>query len=392
MFWILLILFVLCIAGILHSYLFYPLFLIGFTNRNKSQNSLVYSSGTEMPEVAVLCAAYNEEKVIREKIESVFQTNYPVSKLKFYIGSDASTDKTNQIIEELQQKYSGLRLVNFPGRTGKSGIINKLAEIAEAEVFILTDANVIFLPDTLTNIVKNFKNENVQQVAANIIKLSPNNEGIAGQEKNYIGIENKIKHCEGIRWKAVMGAEGGCYAIRRSWYAPVPPKFYMDDFYITMNVLERDGEVLFEPDAMCNEDVPTEATEEFKRKVRISIGNFQNLNRYRKLLIPFWKGKGFAFLSHKVLRWYTPFFLIASLLLCTALAFYHWIFIVLAIGQLLLILSPLFDKMLTRAKIQIGLLRYAAHFYFMNLALLKGFIEYSKGVKSNIWEPTKRNT
>ena len=189
-----------------------------------------------------------------------------------------------------------------------------------------------------------------------------------------------------------MGAEGGCYAIRKEYYAPVPPKFFMDDFYITMNVLERKGKVLFEPDAVCNEDVPTQADEEFKRKVRISIGNFQNLNRYKTMLFPFWKGVGFAFLSHKVLRWCTPFFLIAAFILCIVLSQYNMLFVILLVGQLLLFLSPVFDKLFSTMGLRLVLLKYTGHFYLMNLALLNGFYKYISGIDSNIWQPTKRNT
>ncbi len=392
MFYLLLILFVLVIAGVLHSYLFYPLYLFAATDPAKKQNSLLYSANDDLPEVAILVAAYNEEKVIREKIERTFNATYPSHKISMYIGSDASSDNTNNIIRSLLGKYPGLKLIEFPGRTGKSGIINALAEKATGTVFILTDANVMFKPDTIFNLVKHFKNPEVKQVAANIIKTSPNDDGIAEQEKNYIGIENTLKHLESIKWQAVMGAEGGCYAIRKDYYAPVPPRFFMDDFYITMNVLERKGKVLFEKEAVCLEDVPTEATEEFKRKIRISIGNFQNLNRYKHLLFPFWKGVGFAFMSHKVLRWFTPFFLIAAFLLCMALSLYQPVFAWLGLIQLALLLSPLIEKMVHKTGLRLKPLRYAAHFYLMNLALLTGFYRYISGVDSNVWQPTKRNT
>jgi len=239
-------------------------------------------------------AAYNEEKVIGDKIASVFKTSYPLQKIHFYIGSDASTDKTDEIIQEWQRKYPQINLIRFGGRTGKSGIINDLSDKATQEIFILTDANVIFKEDTIFNLIRHFKNESVAQVAANIIKVSPNNKGIASQEKSYIAIENKIKHQESLRWNVVMGAEGGCYAIRKVSFSKVPPKFFMDDFYITMNVIEQGKQIVFDKEAVCNEDVPTKSAEEFKRKVRISIGNFQNLMRYKSLLLGF-NGISFAF-------------------------------------------------------------------------------------------------
>ncbi|MBK7665899.1 MAG: glycosyltransferase [Sphingobacteriaceae bacterium] len=139
----LLIIFVLSAYAILHSYVVYPLWLIVFTPDKKS-NKEKYTLEENLPEVAILMAAYNEEKVIGDKIASVFNTTYPLDKITLYIGSDASNDRTDSIIEEYSKKYPQIKLTRFGGRTGKSGIINQLAENASGPIFILTDANVIF--------------------------------------------------------------------------------------------------------------------------------------------------------------------------------------------------------------------------------------------------------
>lgn len=384
---VLLIIFILSAYAIVHSYVVYPLWLIAFTS-NKRSSRPQFTLQDSLPEVAILMAAYNEEKVIGEKIASVLDTTYPLQKITIYIGSDASTDKTDSIIEEFAKKHSQIKLVRFGGRTGKSGIVNQLASEAAQSVFILTDANVIFKRDTIFNLIRHFKNDNTAQVAANIIKISPSNKGIASQEKSYIALENKIKNAESIRWNVIMGAEGGCYAIRRNNFSPVPKNFYMDDFYITLNVIEQGKEIVFDKEAICNEDVPTQSDEEFKRKVRISIGNFQNLNRYKKLL---WKFNciSFSFWSHKVLRWITPFLLLICFFTSFALMFHSNLFAILFSLQIAGFLTPAIDWTLG---INISPLRFIGHFYLMNLALLKGFLIYMKGVDSNVWQPTKRET
>ncbi len=384
---VLLIIFVLSAYAILHSYVVYPLWLIIFTAEKKNYREK-YTLEDNLPSLAILMAAYNEEKVIGDKIASVFNTSYPLDKITLYIGSDASTDKTDSIIEEYSKKYPQIKLTRFGGRTGKSGIINQLAENANEAIFILTDANVIFKYDTIFNLIRHFKNENTAQVAANIIKVSPTDKGIASQEKSYIALENKIKYFESVKWNVIMGAEGGCYAIRKENFSPVPKNFYMDDFYITLNVIEQGKEIVFDKEAICNEDVPTESQEEFKRKVRISIGNFQNLNRYNSLL---WKfdGIGFAFWSHKVLRWLTPFLLMVCFFTSFSLMFHDRWFVVLFSLQLFGFFTPVIDWLLN---INFSLLRFVSHFYLMNLALLKGFITYVKGVDSSVWQPTKRET
>ncbi|MBA2612209.1 MAG: glycosyltransferase [Bacteroidetes bacterium] len=372
---------------ILQTYLLYPLWILFFTSKGKSSDP-IYLNNDDLPTVGILIAAYNEEKIIGEKINSVLKTTYPLAKIKVYVGSDASNDRTEEIINELAKAYSNLQLVKFGGRTGKANIINALSEMATEEIFILTDANVIFKEDTIFNLVRHFKDTKFAQVCANIIKVSNSDQGIARQEKSYIVFENKIKYAEYKRWNIVMGAEGGCYAIRKEFYAPVPKNFFMDDFYITMNVIEKGKKVVFDTEAICYEDVPTQAREEFKRKVRISIGNFQNLFRYKKLLLPFWKGSAFAFWSHKVLRWLTPFFLILCLLSAAILSMHSNFFLILFLLQALLLLFPLLDSV---SPFKVSLFKFISHFYLMNLALLKGFFMFVKGVETSIWQPTKRN-
>lgn len=337
--------------------------------------------------VGILIAAYNEEKVIGAKIQSILQSDYPLDKIKIYIGSDASTDKTNSIIEDFSKKTNSIQLINFSGRTGKAAIINELAKISKEEIFILTDANVIFEESTITHLTKHFTRPEVHQVCANILKVSEKNISIQPLEKSYLNLENKIKDAESNNWELVIGAEGGCYAIRKANYNPVPPNYFMDDFYITMGVLNNNGKVLFEKEAVCYEDLPSQSSEEHKRKIRISIGNYQNLSVYKNLLWPFWKPLGYAFLSHKVLRWFTPFFLILIFICSLLLGLNSKLFLIASVIQLILFMLPGFINNLNFFKP----LLFVAHFYSMNFALLKGFIIYMKGVKSSVWEPTKRN-
>ena len=374
--------FALSVLGILHTYVFYPATLILFANKKSKE-----VNENSKFSVGILIAAYNEEKVIREKLESILNSDYAMNLVNIFVGSDASTDKTNSIIEELARSYKNIHLINFTGRTGKAAIINQLAKSCKEEIFILTDANVIFDKSTIKNLVKHFTDPEVHQVCSNIIKTSSANVSIQPLEKNYLNIENRIKALESNTWQLVIGAEGGCYAIRGEKYIPVPKNYFMDDFFITMGVINNGGKVLFETEAICFEDLPSQSSEEFKRKVRISIGNFQNLSSYKHLLWPPWKSVAYAFFSHKVLRWLTPFLLFIIYGCTLFLALHSRLFLGLSVLQLFLFMLPLFINVLNPIKP----LLFIAHFYNMNYALLKGFIMYIKGVRSSVWEPTKRN-
>lgn len=377
------------VACLLHTYIIFPILLNWFA-RGKRQNQLVYKKNEELLSVSILLAVYNEEKVIESKILSTFNTNFPIDKIEFLIGSDASSDATDSIIEKYKTKYPQINLTRFKGRTGKAGIINELAKKAKNEILILTDANVFFKESTIYHLTKHYRNPAINLVGGNIINNKLSRDGISVQEKTYLDRENRIKYLEGVGWGCMIGAFGGCYSIRKEDYFPVPPLFFMDDFFITLNVLSKDGEAINELEAQCEEDVSNIISEEFRRKVRISIGNFQNLNYYRNLLWR-WNGLSFCFWSHKVLRWMGPFFLILMMvisLLLTLLGFqfYEGLFYLQVLG----ITIPLIDSLIKKVGIHISLFRFISHFYLMNLALLIGFFRYINGVESNIWKPTER--
>ena len=381
------ILFFSSIALILHTYLFYPLFVILIFKKQKKQ-IVQYSQADDLPNITLLIAAYNEESIIEQKLKSVINTTYPLSKIKIIVGSDASTDKTNELILNFKNIFSAIELINFEGRTGKINIINHLQTLVKTNIFILSDANVLFTPTTLFELVKQFKDNNVGLVAANIIKQSPITKGITAQEIKYLNLENKIKLAESNAWQAIMGAEGGCFAISTSNFIPVPNNFIVDDFYLTLKVIQQKKYTLFNANAICYEDVLDDKQAEYKRKVRISAGNFQNLNYFKTMLLPFWKGTAISFLSHKVLRWLTPFFLILCLMSSLFLGLHSTLFLLLFCVQLILVCLPLINNLVP---IKIKLLNFISHFYYMNFALLKGFFNYTKGVKSNVWQPVKRN-
>ncbi|UPL50758.1 glycosyltransferase [Hymenobacter sublimis] len=375
-----------------HTYVLFPLLLARLA-RGRHQNQEVYPPGSpELPRVDVLLAVYNEEQVIEEKIRSTFATTYPLDKLTFYIGSDNSQDQTNALVTKLIAEYPGLQFRPFGQRTGKPGVMEALSAEATAPVLVLTDANVFFTPDTLYHLVKHFRNPHIGQVGGHILNLDHRRDGISGQEKAYLERENQIKYQEGVVWGAMIGAFGGCFAVRRTCYHPAPASFIVDDFFISMAVLQEGYQAINELAAVCHEDVSDKLPEEFRRKARISTGNFQNLVTFRRLLWPPWRGVSFAYWSHKVLRWLTPLLLLVMVLANMVLVARGagWFYQLLLLGQLGAPLLLLLDGALHRVGVHARLLRFITHFYSMNAALLLGLWRFLTGVKTTVWEPTQR--
>ncbi len=391
------ILFWLSVAALLHTYLFYPFLTIRLAKKKRFTHPN-FSHKDELPIVSVLMAVYNEEKVIQQKMDSLLALHYPKNKLHIYIGSDCSTDATNTILEKIAKDNKHIHFFPFQERNGKPGIINKISESCfqnnpknENHILLMTDASVILQNDTLWHLVKHFAHPDIGVVDSNMKHFGMQKQGISESENTYINSEVLLKHSEGLLWGKMIGPFGGCYAIRSTYFSKVPPKFLVDDFYIAFRALEQNTLAINDLEAECYEAVSHEMREEYRRKARISAGNFQNLFTFKHLL-NLTQPLGFAFFSHKILRWLGPFFILIMLICSAILAyfgnqFFSYLFYIILVG---LIGIPTLDFVLKQFNIHIKIVRNISYFLVMNVALLHGFFNFLKGIQSNVWEPPKR--
>ncbi len=391
---------ILCTFCLVHTYALYPISL-NFLTKNKINNTLCFKPNeSDLPNVSVLMAVFNEQSVIRTKIESLLQTNYPKGKIQYFIGSDASTDSTDTILAEFQKNNSALHFFRFETRRGKPSIVNDLKRLStentsnpDSNILLLTDASVILTPSTIFQLVKHFKNPDIALVDSNQIARNLNiHPGIAEAEKTYIGGEVGLKHKEGLLNFKMLGPLGGCYAMRANFYTNIPEKLLVDDFYLAMRVLEKNGGAISDLDAFCYEPLPSSIGVEYRRKKRISTGNFQNLKTFSHFLWQF-NTRAYIFWSHKVLRWLGPFFLL-GIISCTLLlnfvgqgSGFHYLLI---FELFCFFFVPLLDYCLSELGITSKYLRAWRYLILMNVALFAGFINYTKGVTSGVWQPTPR--
>lgn len=383
------VLFWIAVFAMFHSYVLYP-FILKFFTLGKKLDYKEYSPQDDLPLLTVMMSVYNEEVVIGQKIKSIFESDYPKEKIEVLVGSDCSTDSTNQQLKELTAIYPNLKFFEYHERQGKIGTMNTLLDMAQGEIIVSTDANVMLDKNTLFELVRYFKDEKVGLVDTRMKNTRIQHDGISFQESFYIGHEVMVKHREGLLWGTMIGPFGGCFAIRKDLYKKPHFNTLVDDFFISMQVLRQGGRCLNNLESVVYEDVSNLISEEFRRKVRIATGNFQNLKEFGGLLWPIYKPVAFAFLSHKVIRWLGPLFILLAIVSIPFLMnIYLYQFIAMAMGVVFLI--PLFDYLLRSVGINFKLFRFVTHFFSMNIALMLGFFKYLKGVESNVWQPTQRN-
>lgn len=382
----------LCWLLVLWPYFGYPLLLRllpGRAGAAEAAPAPVATTSTDLPEVDVVMAAFNEAAVLERKVRSVFASAHPAERIHLWVGLDACTDDSWPILEGLLAEFPNLHAVRFVRRTGKPAIINHLVAQGRSPYVLGTDANVLFLPDTIPNLLRAAGDPRVHLVGGNLIYRGPEEAGIAGQERSYLGFENALRARESARWNLVAGVEGGCYLMRRHAWQPVPPGVVVDDFYLTMKVLERGGWVRFAPQAVCTEDVSTRRWVEFRRKTRIARGNFLNLRLFLGLFLRRFRPLGFAVISHKVLRWTAPLFAAFSVLLAVPLMgqpFFQIFLLLAGLGLVVLTVDAVLPERVWRP----GPVRSLCHFALMNVALMVGLHEFLRGDGATTWQPTQR--
>ncbi len=373
------------------TYLIYPALVLTMAWMKRSRGRSTSRKGKEaqQPSVSVIMSVHNEEKVIREKLESLLISDYPTNLMEIIIGSDGSNDGTEKIMRDITANDNPVRFIHDERRRGKSAMLNNLAATAQGEILVITDANVIFTTGTLRYLLAGFSHPDTGLCDATVQPLASDEKGITKQENLYGRYEAYLKRAEGDLWGAMPGPYGGCYAIRRELFPLIPENTLVDDLFVGLTVLGKNFKSFNIPEAIVYEDTQADTAAQFHRRIRIAAGSFQNLFRFG----PFPAGNfsaSFVFLSHKVLRWFTPLFLslffMTTVILSRRSDLYFWIS---AIQLIFIILSAL-DMVLDRYARKIRYQRYITQFLLMNAALAAGFVKAVRGIKNGIWEPTKR--
>ncbi|MDP2304112.1 MAG: glycosyltransferase family 2 protein [Ignavibacteria bacterium] len=370
---------------IVNSYLLYPILLMVLAKRNRS---------TELSEsklsVSILISAYNEEKVIKQRIENIESLDYDKELLEVIVGSDCSNDNTNQILTTLASTSPWLKIYIFENRRGKAAVINDLVQNATNNILVFSDANTIFDKMALKNLINKFWDDSVGGVSGKLILSDENVTTQSVEEKKYWMFETLIKQAEG-KLGILIGANGGIFAIRKELFTSIPiRKAVTDDFFVSLSVLSKGYKFLFANDAIAYENVANDIAAEYKRKKRFAATNYQTLSFFKHLLFNNNLLLTYAFWSHKVLRWFLPFQLIIILILNMLLFSTGILFEIFFYFQVTLYTFALIGFLFSLIKVRFILFSLPYFFIVTNIALVSGFIKFLRKEHTVIWESTPR--
>jgi cellulose synthase/poly-beta-1,6-N-acetylglucosamine synthase-like glycosyltransferase len=392
-------LFWLSVALVAFSYLGYPIVLAAWDGVCSALDAVRFVAGGPdrrarrdaegWPRVSIVFSAFDEQGCIRQKIENCLALDYPEDRLEIVVGCDGCTDRTAAIARAV----GGWRVQvhELSPRSGKANVLSRLVPAAVGDVVVLTDANVMLDRGAIRALARRFQDPAVGAAVGRLRLYNPTRREY--EESLYWQYETVLKYWEG-KLGCVLGANGGLYAIRRLLFSPLRPDTITDDFVIPVRIAARGWKVTFEPEAIAWEETTEDAGREFGRRARIGAGNWQALARVPDLVDPRTGVLFFAFVSHKLLRWSTPFLLAAALLLNGALAGRPgaWGY------RALLLAQGLFYGLAVAGRRGAGglhgparrLASLAHYFVAMNAALAVGLWRFLRGTQAAAWQRTER--
>ncbi len=337
-----------------------------------------------LPTITVVCAAFNEEAVIGEKIESFLALDYPHEKIQLLIISDDSTDQTNDIV----QKYSDRRveLVIQKPRRGKQSAHNLVRERLESDFILSTDANSMFEPQAVRYLVSTMLSNPKIGIVSGRLCLTKSGSKESG-EGLYWKYESYLKELDNDFY-SIIGSNGSIYLIRRDLFNEIDPSS-VDDFERTLSTLKTGYLAKYQKQAVVSEEVTTSANQEINRKIRIISREWFVLGNNSELLNCFkYPQISFMLFSHKILRWlfFAPAIAIfISTMALSSKPFFKVLFILQAIGYTIGII----ELMAQRKKKHIPGSGLPAYITAMVYASMVSFLNLLRNKNSAIWNPQR---
>ena len=340
------------------------------------------------PKVSLIIAAYNEEAVIKTKLDNALALEYPRDALEVLVASDGSSDATEAIVAGYQA--AGVRLLALP-RRGKIHALNHAVLQATGDILVFSDANTMFRADALRTLVANFADAEVGGAAGNTGYLvKPGSQSSSYGESLYWRYDTWLKVLESATGN-VVSAHGGIYAVRRELYSAIPSAAVTDDFAISTAVIARGYRLVFEREARAYEVAVGQAGREFGRKVRLMTRGLRAVLFRRALLNPFRYGfYSLVLFSHKVLRRLLPFALLLLFISSIGLSKSGSIYFFAAVAQAGFYSLAAAGCLLKNLPAGKAKLLYISFFYCLaNAAALVAVIRLATGQKVELWQPQR---
>jgi len=339
--------------------------------------------GPALPTVSFIIAAYNEERSIARKLANTFALDYPANRLQIIVVSDGSSDRTEEIVRA--EGGSRVELLALGGRNGKTMAQNRAVEAASGEILVFSDATTIYDRGCIRALVSNFADPEVGGATGWVAMGAEPGATMQQGRSAYTDYDQWLRSCES-KIHSVVGTAGCIAAVRRRLYTPLPPEVDAD-VAEALKVNEQGYRVVFEDNAIVYEDGESGTIrEELERRTRVIARGLRGYHHVRSVFHPLRHPWFFLdLLSHRLLRWGVPVFLMIVFAANLALldrSFYRAAFC----AQLAFYLAAAVGYVLERRSVRAPGLFIPLYFCVVNLAPLLALRALWRGRTTAIWE------
>ena len=341
---------------------------------------------TSLPSVAMVIAAYNEERVIAAKLRNCLQLDYPPELLSIVVVADGSSDSTADRV--LAFGHDRVTCLFDPVRRGKGHALNRAVATVQADVVVLSDANNDYSVDAIRLLVASLGQPGVAGVSGAKRIVASRERAASGGDGLYWKYESRIKAAES-RLGGTVTADGEIFALRRDAYTPIPPGVVNDDLFLTLRIVERGGAVVYEPRATATEEASLTMIEDYRTKVRMIAGGLQDLRREWRAICSS-ASFAFKFISHKLLRWTMPLFLTLALAGSAIAASSSSALRLLLVAQLGFYALAIVGWGLNRMGVRPAPVYVPFYFLLMNVAAVAAMVRCFRGGQSTLWTKAAR--
>lgn len=381
--------------------LYKPLLQIITAMKKDAPLAFYESSDEGLPSVTMVISAFNEEAVIEEKLNNALSISYPQGKFEVVVISDASDDRTDEIVTSIAENNSQVKLVRQSERLGKTSGINLAMEDISTQLVVFSDANAMYQKDAVYELVKYFKDESVGYIVGAALYNKEYSNLANVSESEYWDAELHIKDME-AQIVSVVGGDGAIYAIRKALYRPLFADD-INDFANPLQIVAAGFRGAFNSKAICFEDSAESFEKEYKRKRRIVNRSFRALSRYigefnlrdHKLFL-------FLLFSHKVFRWFSGVFILLCLSCAVILSltgsgwFYYLSLFIILLSMAMALIGRQFSE--RKSKLDDGgnnsrsahALTMLYYFYLVNMGALLGILDNVRGKRHVTWDHIRK--
>jgi cellulose synthase/poly-beta-1,6-N-acetylglucosamine synthase-like glycosyltransferase len=340
------------------------------------------------PVVSFSLPAHNEERNIRATLDSLLALDYPRDRVQIVVGSDASTDRTEEIVREYADR--GVELVRLDLRAGKTAVENGLVPYLRGDLVVNTDATIRILPGSLKPLVRAFQDPTVGVASGRDVSVGDEAREANRAESGYVGYEMWVRSLE-TRKGGIVGASGCFYAIRRDLHESMFPTHLSRDFASAMIAHEHGYRAVSVDEAVCLVPRARSLRDEYRRKIRTMARGLETLWFKRALLNPFRHGD-FALMlfSHKLCRWLVHLLLPVGTVALVILGARHGLALALTLVVALGIWIGVMALRWPAGKPMPRLVQVGGYLFAANLAGFQAWIQALTGDQNPIWEPTRR--